>query len=77
MGFIDFMLPEKTLNELTNIFSPNNFKKNYGIILNYFIELSLNLLLQHGDIEINPGSKGKCSQYFSCHWNLQSLPTHN
>ena len=37
MGFIDFMLPEKTLNELTNIFSPNNFKKNYGIILNYFI----------------------------------------
>ena len=37
MGFIDFMLAGKTLTEFTNIFSPNNFKKNYGIILNYFI----------------------------------------
>ena len=36
MGFIDFMLAGKTLTEFTNIFSPNNFKKNYGI-LNYFI----------------------------------------
>ena len=37
MGFIDFLLAGKTLTEFTNIFSPNNFKKNYGIILNYFI----------------------------------------
>ena len=37
MGFIDFMLAGKTLTEFTNIFSLNNFKKNYGIILNYFI----------------------------------------
>ena len=40
----------------------------YCLILNYFIELSLNLLLQHGDTETNPGPGGKCSQYFSfCH----------
>ena len=33
-GFIDFMLAGKT--EYTNLFSPNNFKKNDDIILNYF-----------------------------------------
>ena len=35
-GFIDFMLAEKTLTEFTNLFLPNNFKKNDDIILNYF-----------------------------------------
>ena len=48
------------------------------LILNYFIVLSLNLILQHGDIETNPGPRGKHSQYFSfCHWNLNSLPPQN
>ena len=37
IGFIDFMLAEKTLSEYTNLFSPNNFKKNDDIILNYFM----------------------------------------
>ena len=37
IGFIDFMLAGKTLTELTNIFPPNNFKKNNDIILNYFM----------------------------------------
>ena len=37
IGFIDFMLAGKTLTEYTNLFSPNNFKKNDDIILNYFI----------------------------------------
>ena len=37
IGFIDFMLAGKTLTEFTNLFSPNNFKKNDDIILNYFI----------------------------------------
>ena len=37
IGFIDFMLAGKTLTEFTNIFSPNNFKKNDDIILNYFM----------------------------------------
>ena len=35
--FIDFMLAGKTLVEYTNLFSPNNFKKNDDIILNYFM----------------------------------------
>ena len=37
IGFIDFMLTGKTLTEYTNLFSPNNFKKNDDIILNYFM----------------------------------------
>ena len=32
VGFIDFMLAGKTLTEFTNIFPPNNFKKNYDVI---------------------------------------------
>ena len=37
IGFIDFMLKGKTLTGYTNLFSPNNFKKNDDIILNYFM----------------------------------------
>ena len=37
IGFIDFMLARKTLTEYTNLFSPNNFKKNDDTILNYFM----------------------------------------
>ena len=37
MGFIDFMLAGNTLTEYTNLFSPNNFKKNDDVILNYFM----------------------------------------
>ena len=36
IGF-DFMLAGKNLAEYTNLFSPNNFKKNDDIILNYFV----------------------------------------
>ena len=36
VGFIDFMLKGKSLTDF-NIFSPNNFKKNDFIILNYFM----------------------------------------
>ena len=35
VGFIDFMLPGKTLTNFTNLCSPNNFKKNDDIILNF------------------------------------------
>ena len=34
--FIDFMFKGKTLTELTNLVSPNNFKKSDEIILKYF-----------------------------------------
>ena len=37
IGFIDFMLAGKTLTEYANLFSPNNFKKNDDIVLNYFM----------------------------------------
>ena len=37
IGFIDFVLAGKTLIEYTNLFSPNNFKKNDRAILNYFM----------------------------------------
>ena len=37
IGFIDFMLKGITLTEYTNLFSPNNFKKNDDVILNYFM----------------------------------------
>ena len=33
---IDFMLAGKFLTEYTSLFSPNNFKKNDDITLNYF-----------------------------------------
>ena len=36
IGFIDFMLKNKILNDFTNLFSPNSFKKNDDLILNYF-----------------------------------------
>ena len=36
IGFIDFMLAEKTLTDYTNLFSPYDFDKNDHIILSYF-----------------------------------------
>ena len=36
IGFIDFMLKEKSLTDFTNFFSPNNYKKNDDIVSNYF-----------------------------------------
>ena len=49
IGFIDFMLKGKKLTEYTNLFSPNNFKKNDDIILNYFISniLKWMILIKH------------------------------
>ena len=36
------------------------------------------LLVNHGDIEINPGPKKKLAKYFSCcHWNVNSILAHN
>ena len=36
IGFIDFMLKDKSLLEYTNLFSPNEYKKNDKITLKYF-----------------------------------------
>ena len=38
IGFVDYMFKGKNLREYTNLFSPNNFKKNDDIILNYFFK---------------------------------------
>ena len=35
--FINFILRGKSLTEYTNLFSPNDFKKNDNTILNYFM----------------------------------------
>ena len=37
IGFINYMFKNKTLTDYTNLFSPNNFKNNDDIILNYFL----------------------------------------
>ena len=38
IGFISFMIKGKALTEYTNLFFPDDFKKNDDIILNYFIK---------------------------------------
>ena len=35
VGFIDFMSNIKRLTDFPNLFSPNNFKKNDEVILDY------------------------------------------
>ena len=37
IGFSNFMLAGKILTDFTNLFAPNNFKKNDNITLNYFM----------------------------------------
>ena len=37
IGFIDFMFNGNSLTDFTNLFSPNDFKKNDDIILKYFL----------------------------------------
>ena len=37
IGFIDYMFKGKSLTDYTNLFLPNNSKKNDDIILNYFL----------------------------------------
>ena len=36
--FIEYMFMGESLTDYTNLFSPNNFKKNDDIILNYFLD---------------------------------------
>ena len=37
IGRIGFMLAGKNLTDFTNLFVPKNFKKNYDIVLKYFM----------------------------------------
>ena len=36
IGFIEFMLKVESLLDYANLFSPNDYEKNYKIILRYF-----------------------------------------
>ena len=36
IGFIDFMLADKSFVGFTSLFSPHDFEKNDGIILSFF-----------------------------------------
>ena len=36
IGFTNFMFNRKSLTDYTNLFSPNDFKRNDDIILKYF-----------------------------------------
>ena len=52
--------------------------KALTILLFFYSTIIFLLLVQHGDIEINPGPKKKQPKYFSCcHWNVNSLLAHN
>ena len=44
IGFIDYMFKGKSLIDYTDLFSPNNFKKNDDIILKYFLNKLLKWL---------------------------------
>ena len=37
ISFINYMFTGKSFTDYTNLFTPNNFKKNDDIILNYFL----------------------------------------
>ena len=37
ISFINYMLKGKSLTDFTNLFTPNNLKKNDDIVLNYFL----------------------------------------
>ena len=52
--------------------------KALTILLFFYSTIIFLLLVQHGDIEINPGPKKKQPKYFSCcHWNVYSLLPHD
>ena len=36
IGFTDFILKDKSLKNFTNLFLPNNFKRNDDTVLAYF-----------------------------------------
>ena len=46
------------------------------ILVVYIFNLNHLLLLQSGDIEINPGAKKSSGMNF-CHWNLNGIATHD
>ena len=56
----------------------SHFSFNIRIILSaFFHNLFYQIcLVQHGDIELNPGPKNKFKSLTCCHWNVNSLTAH-
>ena len=62
-------------NQISIFCFVNTIKIFYVLYSCYFLHL---LLLQHGDIESNPGPKKEQIKYISCcHWNVNSLLAQN
>ena len=62
IGFIDFMLTGETLLQFTNLYSPNEYKKNNKRILKYF-QQNLNKLKCILMFEINIENLEKLKYY--------------
>ena len=62
---------------LENLFVCFGYLKSTPLSLLTFLYIFL-LLRRHGDIELNPGQrKSKRKTVSFCHWNLNSITTHN
>ena len=47
IGFIDFMLKGKSLLDYKNLFSPNNYEKNYKILKYTIITKTMHTIILH------------------------------
>ena len=72
IGFIDFMLKGKSLLEYTNLFSPNEYKKNDKVILKYF-QQNLNKLKCIVMFAINTGNFKKLKYHILKKKSIKSL----
>ena len=70
------------MSYLVNIACVNSIQINASIrnilFFGFYIMIFINLILLCGDIEENPGPKTKPDGNLSvCHWNVNSIPSHN
>ena len=73
--FFCFNFSKHIYSQISIFCCVNNITILYALYCCYFIHL---LLLQHGDIESNPGPKKEQIKYISCcHWNVNSLLAQN
>ena len=75
------MLKGKSLTEYTNLFSPNDFKRNYDIIVNYFMSIAHTYKMEtyclkckkhtkNIDLQVSSTSNGKLMILSKCAiWN--------
>ena len=69
--FLCFNFSQHIYNQISIFYCLNTIEILNALYSGYFLHL---LLLQHGDIESNPGPKKEQIKYLSCcHWNVNSL----